>query len=248
MKPSIRQQELLAKLREHKTLTVDQFSSIFSVSKETVRRDLAILADRNLLRKIHGGATSMPIAFELHFPERIHVQHEEKMVACRKAIRLVSSGESLFIDGGTTTLLFSELLKDISDLTILTNSIHIVNQLSSIHKVCLLGGWVDIDASAVAGYSAIYQAEQFFTDHAFLSIGGLTLKHGIFNFTEMDAALSRAMIKNAAKTTVITDHTKFWRHGLVRVCGLNEIDYLATDGEVPEEFQKVLAEEGVELL
>jgi DeoR family glycerol-3-phosphate regulon repressor len=144
--------------------------------------------------------------------------------------------------------LFAEFLKDIADLTILTNSLHIVNLLCSKHKVFLMGGWVDIDAAAVSGPAAVDQAGRFFTDHAFLSIGGLTLENGIFNFTEMDAALSRAMIKNAAKTTVITDRAKFYKQGLVRVCGLEDLDYLATDGEVPEEFKTVLAEAMVEIL
>ncbi|MDR1828085.1 MAG: DeoR/GlpR family DNA-binding transcription regulator [Methylobacteriaceae bacterium] len=236
MKPAVRHKKLLAKLRESNMLSVEELAEAFDTSRETIRRDITFLAANNRLRKVHGGAVSMPSGFEQRFQERAGAMREEKLAACRKALALVRPGESLFIDNGTTTLIFAELLLDVRDLTVLTNSLRIVNLLSSRHKVFLLGGWVDADASATIGPGAILQAGQFNTDHAFLSIGGITLDHGFCDFTEPDAAIALAMLKNAAKTTIITDHSKFWKNALVRMCALEEIDCLATDAPVPEEF------------
>ena len=248
MKPAARHKKLLERLQERKMLTVDELAAAFASSKETIRRDLAYLAGQNLLRKVHGGAVCMPSGFEQRFPERSLTLREEKLLACKKALALVKPGDSIFIDNGTTTVLFAELLRDMEGLTILTNSLHIANLLHVRHKVFLLGGWVDADAGATSGRSAVQQVEQFCTDHAFLSIGGISPAHGFANFTEMDAALAAAMIAHAVKTTIIADRSKFWKSALVRVCALEDVDFLATEGPVPEEFMPHFTQGGVRVL
>ena len=248
MTPALRQKKLLTRLQERKMLTVEELAQEFSASKETIRRDLTVLAERNLLRKVHGGAVCMPSNFEQGFPERSRTAREEKLTACKKALPLVKPGESIFIDNGTTTVIFAELLQELPELTILTNSIHIAGILCARHKVFLLGGWVNGANWGTTGSSAIEQLERFHTDHAFLSIGGIGPEHGFSNFTEDDAALARGMLRNATKTTIIADHSKFWKNALVRVCPLGDVDYLATDGEVPEEFLPFFEQGGVQIL
>ncbi|MDR1044096.1 MAG: DeoR/GlpR family DNA-binding transcription regulator [Candidatus Adiutrix sp.] len=248
MNAAERHKKILKGLLERSMLSVEEISDTFGVSRETARRDLAFLAERKLLCKVHGGAVAMPRGFEEHFQKRVQAMREEKLAACRKALPLVRPGDSLFIDSGTTTLIFAELLREVEDLNILTNSLAIASLLGGRHKVLMLGGWLNVDAAATAGHGTIVQAGIFSPDHAFLSIGGISLERGFTNFTEDDAGLSRVMVRNAAQSTVIADHSKFWKNALVQVCPLGDISHLATDRALPEEFRSTFQQSGVRIL
>src|SRR3990172_9073298 len=127
LRPEARRERIVQIVREHERVTVDALAEALGTSKETIRRDLTDLAERGRLRKIHGGATlAEPRVygpdFEGPFQARLLENADAKRAIARRAIQLFEPGETMFVDTGTTTLLFSEELAQASGLTVITNS------------------------------------------------------------------------------------------------------------------------------
>ena len=217
------------------SVSVERLAQEFAVSHETVRRDLVAMERAGTLRRVHGGAVSQPVEQDPSYGARSTVRLKEKRAIALAALALVKSGQTLFLDGGTTTAALAEELKKVNDLNILTNSLQVATTMASTQqrtgsRVFLLGGAIVHEPPETGGASTINDIYRFKADLALLSPFGIDIEGGATNFFEHTAEIARAMVANAAAVALIADYSKIGVTSRVRFCGLDRISALVTDG------------------
>jgi DeoR family transcriptional regulator, glycerol-3-phosphate regulon repressor len=232
MRPSNRRDAIVDLVRERERVTVDFLARHLTASCETIRRDLTDLAARGLIRKFHGGAALPDLSgrTEGSFQARMQDHLREKRMVGRRAAALFSSGDTLFIDTGTTTVIFAEELARLPSITVITNSLSIVQTISrgEANRAFLLGGEYSDDASENLGTLAVEQVSRFHATHAVLTVGAIE-PGGVFDYNLNEAEIARAMIAQSRHVTVLADSSKFGRNALFQVCSLAAIDRLVVN-------------------
>lgn len=251
MVPEERRRRILTLMADNHQITVNRLAVELGVSKETIRRDLRELTERRLLLKVHGGAVDTQTAYESDFSLRLTQQRAEKQRIAECAAQLFESGDSLFIDAGTTTAIFAGELAKRSGLTVITNSVDVAARLShgtGRNRVHLLGGEYRGDPPETVGPQTIEQIAGFRADYAVLTIGAIDVEGGFLDFNIDEAKVAAAMMRQAGAVTVLADHSKLDRLALVKVCDLKEVSRLITDAPPPEILGNALHAAAVEIV
>jgi DeoR family glycerol-3-phosphate regulon repressor len=248
MKPEIRRERIIDLVRERERVSVDDLADLLGSSRETIRRDLTELADRGHVRKFHGGAMMPDVHREGAFPIRLSEAIREKRAVARAAAALFGPGDTIFIDMGTTTLLFAEELARRPDITVITNSPQIAQIIAAGGgKVFVIGGEYRADVGEMIGSLAVEQIARFHAAHAVITVGGLG-QSGAMDFLLDEAQIARAMVGQARFVTVIADGSKLGRMALFQVCPLGQIDRLVVDVAPGGALAQALAAAGVEVV
>lgn len=228
----IRQTKIIDKIRKNGKVEVDELALFFNISRETIRRDLTELSKLGKIQKVHGGATLPGVLVEGSFQQRMSDNLEAKSKIARAAASLFTSGETIFIDTGSTTLYFSEELAHTSGLTVVTNSTEVARIVSSSgndNRTFLLGGEFNIRNQQTVGTMVTAQVRSFRAHHAVLTIGALDARTGIMDFDIEEAQVARAMIEQSQFVTVLADSSKFDEIASFEICPLSMIDQLICD-------------------
>ncbi len=249
--PAVRRAEILRLVKQLGQITVTEMSARFEVSLDTIRRDLDTLADQGLVSRIHGGAVpidSMASA-DLPFEERINAHQIAKTNIGRAAARLISPGETLIVNGGSTAVSFAASLGDLQRLTIVTNNLSLPAAIPSspVSGLYLIGGEIRSGARVTVGPVGFIGTRQIVADTAIIGIGGIT-EDGISTSQIEEAAMMADMISAARRTIVIADKTKFGRLGFAVVAPLDQLDVLVTDEEPAGELKVALEAAGVRIV
>lgn len=251
MKRDERHSLILERLYHQDSVSVDDLAAVFDVSLETIRRDLTALADAGLLRKIHGGAMRLQTAQEDTFALRSQVNRAAKQVIGQYAATLVNSGDSLFINAGTTTAVFAEYLVDKENLTVITNCASVGNTIwhdgNTTHDVFLLGGKYNGIDTETYGSMVHQQIRMFQVDHTFMTLGAVNAEQGCMEYRVEAAEIIRTMIQQSHRTTVLADSTKLGSTTLVKICDLSEIDRLVTEAPLSENLNMALVDSDVDV-
>src|SRR4051794_33434420 len=223
-----RRERIVDFVREREHITVDQLADLLHTSRETIRRDLTELATRGLVRKVHGGATIPGLAVSKESPFTIRLQSNlpAKRAIARKAAGLFDRGDTLFLDAGSTTLCFAEELARRTGLTVITNSVAIVQILARAnggHRAFLVGGEYHDEVGETVGALAVEQIQRFHASHAILTVGSVE-PSGIMDYDLGETEVARAMLAQARSVTVLADSTKFAQAGLFQVGSLDVVD------------------------
>src|SRR5271157_3352830 len=216
------------------------------VSESTVRRDLEALDLAGSVKRTHGGAVysgevrSMP-AFE----DRTETAAAEKRAIGRATAALVEDGDTVLLDGGTTTLEVARALLG-RRLQVVTNSLPIAQLLASSQQtdLILIGGYVYPRTGVALGPLAITTMESIRVRTAILGAGGVVAE-GIYNSNSLLVETERQMMSCGQQVMIVADHTKFGRLALARLCGLDEVDQVVVDSGLSEESRAMLEGAGV---
>ncbi|MDH0290648.1 DeoR/GlpR family DNA-binding transcription regulator [Pseudomonas sp. GD04087] len=248
MRPNERRQQILELLRQRERISVDELARILATSQETIRRDLGELSATGQVSKFHGGAALPPSGeHENAFQTRLNEHAQEKRTVARYAAGLFAPGDSIFIDTGTTTLLFGRELARLNRMTVITNSLLIANEASaSGNRVFMIGGEFRPESQQNVGALALEQISRFNAEHAVITIGALDCD-GAMDFSIEEAEVARAMIGQVRSLTVIADSSKLGRRALFKVFPLSRIDRLVVDRAPTGELLEALQEAGVEV-
>ena len=180
--PAKRHLELVELVRARGQVTVNELSTYFGVSGDTVRRDLDLLASQGLLKRTHGGAIAMDklVHQDSTFTQRMSTRIPAKKRIARAACQLISDGETLVLNGGSTTRLFAAELSDRRNLTIVTNNLTIPTTLAAecVRDIYILGGQYKGDAQVTVGPVGFVSAASITVDSAVIGVGGITNKRG----------------------------------------------------------------------
>jgi DeoR/GlpR family transcriptional regulator of sugar metabolism len=241
-----RRRQLLELVNRRGFATLDELVRALGVSESTVRRDLEALDTAGAVKRTHGGVVcsgdvrSMP-AFE----ERETSQAAEKQAIGRAAAAEVQDGDTILLDGGTTTLEVARALAG-RPLQVVTNSLPIASLLAS-HKdtdLILVGGYVYPRTGVAMGPLAVSALQTIRVHTLFMGAGGI-VPEGVFNSNSLLVETERQMMACAQRVVLLADHSKFNRLALSRLCGLDEIHALYVDAGIAEADRVVVERQGV---
>ncbi|MHB1303604.1 MAG: DeoR/GlpR family DNA-binding transcription regulator [Acidiphilium sp.] len=241
--------EIVALVGSHGFQTIDALAGHFGVTVQTIRRDLNTLAAEGKLSRYRGGA-GLPSSIENMEYERRKVAHlAAKQIIGTMVARDVPEHASLFINIGSTTEQVARALLDHHDLRIITNNLNVARIMSenTDFRIVLTGGKVRNLDGGVVGQAARDMLEQFRADIGIIGISGIDPDGGLYDYDMDEVICTQAIIRNARRVLLVTDHTKFGRPALMRVGTLAQIAALYTDLPPPPSMAALIATLGIEL-
>ncbi|HEY5822346.1 MAG TPA: DeoR/GlpR family DNA-binding transcription regulator [Propionibacteriaceae bacterium] len=255
--PARRREDLLAIVHSSGQATVVELAERFEVSADTVRRDIDFLVEQGLLARTHGGAVPPSSRATANTPldRRMQVAQEVKTAIGETAARLVADGETIIVNGGTTTLAFAAALTSRRDLTVVTNSLVLPASLPSeaIRDVYLIGGEIWLNSMTTVGpvrfpSSTGGGSHAISADVAVIGVGGISVKNGLSTSNLPEAQMMRDMIGGAGRLIVVVDSTKLGHNAFAQICTLDRIDQLVSDIALDHPVAQAVIESGGEVV
>jgi DeoR family glycerol-3-phosphate regulon repressor len=245
-----REAQILDAVRLRRSCSIGELASQLEVSDETIRRSIRPLVERGLVLRVHGGIVLPDPLQEPPFLRRMQESRAAKQRIAALAARQVHDGDSLILDNGSTTAYLALALAGHANLVIVTNSAEIARMLATRNgnRVYMAGGELRADDAAAFGPAAHEFVEQFEVQHAFLSVGAISVDNGFMDFHLCEAEFSRVAMRRAERVMVIADSSKFGRKGFVRVCGFESVDLLVTDAVPPPDLSGGFRESELQVL
>lgn len=222
----------------------------FAVSLMTIHRDLDTLQAQGWLRKVRGGATSVPSAvFHGSVKERMAAQLDIKKALAAAAVEFVAPGQTIMIDDSTTCLHLGRHLPDRTPLTLITISQLLIAQHTGTPGISLFapGGEYFPAYEAFLGPYAAEGVTQVRADTLFMSTTAIT-RGRCYHQSHETVQVKRAMLTSASRRILLADHTKFRRDGLFALTSLTEFDVVISDHRLPPADQRDIRASGVNLL
>ena len=249
MTPNPRQAALLDAVRAQGALTVENLAARFSVTLQTVRRDVQRLADAGLLARFHGGVRLPEAGTEnIAYRQRQALQAEGKARIGRAVAQQLPEGCSLILNIGTTTEAVARALLRHRGLRVITNNLNVAASLCDNPdcEVIVAGGPVRARDRAIVGDATVDFIRQFRVDIALIGISGIEADGTLRDFDYREVEVSRAIIEHSREVWLAADRSKFNRPAMVEVGRLTQVHRLFTDLPPPEPFVPLLAAAGVE--
>lgn len=240
-----RQTKILEMVNEQKKIEVNQLSETLGVSQVTIRKDLDALEEKGLLKREHGYAV---ICNTDDISNRMAVRYDIKVNIAAKAAELVSDGETVMIESGSSCALLAEYLAGKKkDVTIITNSAFIARHIreAAAGKTVLLGGDYQKESEVMVGPLVRKCAREFYVDKFFMGTDGFIPQAGFTCGDMMRAEAMKNMAESAKHSIILTDSSKFAQQGVVLQCRLDDINMVVTDTGLPEDARKILEQNRV---
>jgi len=233
-----RRSQLLELVRTRGFASLPELAEQLHVSESTIRRDLDSLEEAGTAKRTHGGVFYTGPSPKLpHFDERQPEQWDKKKRIAEEAVQLIESGDTVFLDGGSTTYEVAQLLVG-RPLQVVTNSLPVANLFASNanHDLVLVGGYVYPRTGVALGPYANEMLQRLNVRRTILSVAGIT-ERGYFNSNLLLVETERAMMHAADEVIVVADSTKLGRRSLAHLCALNEVHHLVVDDEIPDAWR-----------
>lgn len=245
-----RQRQIVDAVINEGSVRIESLSERFGISLMTVHRDLDELEGRGLLRKTRGQATALSTSLvESSDVYRLAQQGPEKSAIAKTASSLIEPGQSIMLDDSTTALRMAGFLGDKRPVTVITNALGLMNQLTSIKGVSIvaLGGTYFNWASAFMGGTTTEAISRLRADIFFMSTAAVT--EGVcFHQSEETVATKRAMFEVSSKRVLLLDHTKFERRALHALLPIKDFDHVVVDAQTPKTTISSLTDEGIDVI
>ena len=251
MRPRDRRLKIIDIIRQQGRVSVDMLVAEFQSSPETIRRDLKKLSRNGDVRKIHGGAMLPGIQGEGPFRQRMGEHVGAKRQIAKNASVLISPGDTVLIDTGSTTLIFAEEIARIKNLIVVTNSIEIAKVIgvsSNGSKVYLLGGEYHSDGRETLGSMVNAQLAQFHAQHVVLTMGAVSAEGGAMAFDMGEVSVGRAMLAHASNAIMLADSSKFNRIAPFVTGTLNQFNQMVCELEPVGALKAALLKNNVEII
>ncbi|MCA1492659.1 DeoR/GlpR family DNA-binding transcription regulator [Sinorhizobium alkalisoli] len=245
-----RQEEILALAKTEGRVLVEELAQRFSVTPQTIRKDLNDLCDARVLNRVHGGAIFPSGNENVKYDARRQIAAAEKQAIGRAAAALIPDNASLFINIGTTTEAVGEALLDHKELMVITNNINVANRLRiypSI-EVVIAGGVVRGSDGGIVGEAAVDFIRQFKVDFAVIGASAIDSDGALLDFDYREVKVAQAIIANARHVILVSDSTKFERTAPVRIGHISQVQTFITDRCFAENVRRICADQGVKLI
>lgn len=251
MKAFDRREQIIQSLYKDKKVLVSQLAIQLDVTEETIRRDLEKLEKEGIVTRNYGGAVlNVKISEDLPYKTRNTHNIEEKIKIGKILLPLIQDGDTIMADSSSTVF---EALKIIhierDDLTIITNSSIILPEFNeSEHTIISTGGILSKTAKSLSGNITRQTLQNYNVDIALISCKGISMKNGITDVNDFASEIKSIMKKQATKTILLVDSSKFDTVGFVHMLPFGEIDYLLTDTKPSEDWITFLENKHVHLI
>lgn len=245
-----RRNKIMEILTQQGKVRVTELSRLFGISEVTIRNDLSELENIGLLERVHGGAVSTYRAYyDMSLHERMKTNEEQKRKIASEVASMISDGDSIMVNSGTTALFAVQELKNVRNLTIVTNSISIAQEVGHYKNfhVILLGGNLNSQYQFTYGDDTINQLKRYKAGKLILSVDGVSAEEGITTYLHLEAEVYRQMMARANKTIVVADYTKIGRSSFAFIDSIDSVDCLVTNSSANQDEIRAITERGVEI-
>lgn len=246
-----RQRNVLRFIEGQQRVSVAAIREQFGVSEATARRDLEALEAEGAIRRVHGAALAIRRAPpELPALAREGEQAEEKRRIGRAAAALVGDGETVFISSGTTTLEVARNLRERNGLTVITNSLMVLNAFAAADGVNLvgLGGMLRRSEMSMIGHITELALAELRADKVIIGIRAIDIEQGLTNDYLPETMTDRAILRSGRSVIVVADHTKLGRVSAALVAPISAMHTLVTTSNAPKDFCATLEARGVRVV
>lgn len=245
-----RQTEILDIAKAEGRVLVEDLAARFSVTPQTIRKDLNDLCDGRVLTRIHGGAIFPAGTANVKYEARRSIAAAEKLAIGRATAELIPNNVSLFINIGTTTEAVGEALVDHRELMVITNNINVANRLRMFPsiEVVIAGGVVRHSDGGIVGEAAVDFIRQFKVDYAVIGASAIDPDGALLDFDFREVKVAQAIMANARHVVLVADSTKFDRTAPVRIGHLSQVHTFVTDDCDVEPLRKICSESGINLI
>ena len=248
-----RRSAILQILKKNSNVSVTELSKRFGVSEVTIRKDLNLLKDRNLLVRTRGGAITNDTGtnedeMSIRFKKLAH--YREKQAIGRAAADLIEDGDIIIIDSGTTALQVACSLHKFKNLTVLTNALNVAQEVLSYKRfnVILLGGNIRSSSESVVGALAESNLKMFYCDKLFLGVDSFSVENGISTPSVEEANINQIMISRSRKVIAVFDSSKVNKRSLAFITDLSKIDAVVTDDGLDKSIRSQLKAMDLEVI
>jgi DeoR family transcriptional regulator of aga operon len=253
--PMDRQSRILRALQQSGSVSVDELAEQLSVSIATIRRSLQDLEDRGLLRRTHGGATSIepllyePFRHDSTFQEQFERQRDEKRRIALAAADLVQDGESISLTAGTTTTEVVRSIRHRRGITVVTNTVNVAMELSQRKDldVFVTGGQLRGEWFSLVGAAATRAMSRFFVDRAFIGVNGIDSRQGLTCHNPDEAEMNHIIVRHSKQRIVVADHTKLGLVATHQICPVTAVHLLITDTGASDKAIAPFLQKGIEV-
>ena len=217
-----------------KRVYVAKLSEKFEVTEETIRRDLEKLELQGVVTRSYGGAilNAEKTNEDIPFYKRSKTNIEDKIYIASKAIEFIKEGNTIVADCSSTVLEILKSIKNRNDITVITNSVEVLQELSQSElDIISTGGGIKKSSLSLQGPITQSTIKKYNVDIAFVSCKGMDINKGILDSNEDEAEIKRTMIKQANKVILLIDHSKYDKTAFVKLFDYDSIDYIITDVE-----------------
>ncbi len=223
---------------------------MFKTSAVTIRRDLQVLEEVGVIKRVHGGAISHQALYSgIEFSEKEKTRIKEKERIANYAANLVKRGDVIIIDSGSTCLKFAQNLRGFKDITVICNSLKVATELSkSDVKIILTGGEMDTDSFTLFGPLANTTLANVSADKLFMGIDSIDLNVGLTTTNIYEARTCHDMMELAHEKILLADSSKFGRRSLAVVNKVDSLDVIITDAGLKEEDREKFRSKGIEVV
>lgn len=246
-----RRMEIFNVVNQEGKARVEDLSAQFQVSTVTIRTDLSYLEKNGYVVRSHGAAipNSGGIA-ELTVQEKRRQNAGIKSLIGQAAAKLITSGDTVILDSGTTTREIAANLKSVDDVVVMTNGLDVAMELATARgiEVLMSGGVLRKSALSFSGSKAESDLKNHRFDKVFLGVDGFDLRAGITTYDEQEASMNRLMCDISDHVIAVTDSSKFGKRSCHMIREFGHIDTLVTDSGIPEEYVQRLLEMNVEII
>lgn len=245
-----RQERLRGMIRQRGAVRVEELCEETGVSPATIRRDLEALEETGKIKRVHGGAVNVVGRLdEPRFDDKTSIALEEKRAIAREAAKQISAGETIYLDGGSTLLELARCIRDMADITVVTNSLRASAELSSGGpRLILLGGELRRRSQTMVGTLTRGTLERIHVDKAFMGTMGLAIDEGLTTTDPNEAFTKELVMSRADEVILLADSTKAGEVCFARAGGIREIKTLITDNGLDEEFERRLKRLSIEVV
>lgn len=218
------------------------------VSVDTVRRDLADMEEKGLVRRIRGGVVICDDdPGKKSYGIRSILHHDEKIELCKGLESIITDGQTVALNNGTTNIEAAKYLCDnFNRLNIITNSLEVMGYMLERRKFNIIvpGGIVDIQEKSLVGSHCEGDIRSYNIDVALLAVNAVSLQKGVTDFRFNEVGIIKAMLESAREKYVLADSSKFETVSCVNICSLEKIDGFLTDKFIDEKTVKLYENRG----
>jgi DeoR/GlpR family transcriptional regulator of sugar metabolism len=246
-----RQNQIMQILARNQRISVTEICETFEVSEATARRDLEALAVQGILQRVHGGAIPVGRAApELPLLERCLEQASEKERIGKAAAAMVNNNETIFLGSGTTVLEVAKNIREHKGLTVITNSLPVINALSGLPEilVIVLGGMLRDSELSFIGHITEQALAEVRAEKVFIGTRAISLDQGLTNDYLQETMTDRAILKAGREVIVVADHSKFGRVATALLAPIESVHTIVTDEGTQQDFLDAVQERGLRVV
>lgn len=238
-------------IMQQKQVSLENLADKFQLSINTVRRDVIELENRGCIQRVRGGAVAKgPVRSPEEIGSRQQQNSDAKRLIGKLAAELVQSGQTIFIDAGSTTRNIVPYLIEKHNITIITNSVNVLVEATKLTAATLivLGGEYSATSDSFHSYTSIEDMTNFNFDISFLGTTGISIDGGLTTATFMEAKFKTTAMKRAKKSVVVADQSKYGLRSTSKFAELSDASVLVADSPLPREMHLYCQEQGISVI